>query len=374
MSNDLSAVTPKIIAAAVPVLRENSVMPRLVNTDISDDAKKRGNTVDVPIPSEFVVTDVVPSTNPSITTPQDLTPTTVPVSLNRWKHVPFGLSDKEILEIVDNNIIPEEMKACVKAIVNDVDQYLLSKYVEFYGFHGTPGTTPFEDEKPIDAAQIRKVLNNQLAPLEPRHVVFDADAEANALAVPAFSNAEWHGDPEAIIKGKLNMRLGFSWWMDQNVQTHTAGTMASRVTSGVTALGATTVLVTGGSGDPVVGDIITFANHTQSYVVTGDIVAGTSFSVRPPLQVAVPDANAITPLGDHVANIAFHPQAFAFATRPLQQVQAGLGVITEVVVDDISGLAIRLQVKYGNYMTVWSFDILYGGEVVRPELGARLVG
>ncbi len=371
MANNITAVTPKLLAGTVPVLRENAVMPRLVNNDISTEAAMKGATVDVPIPSEFVVEDVVPTHN-FVNPPQDMTPKTVPVPLNRWKRVPFHLTDKDMLEI-DDGVLPREIEAAVKAIANEVDSYLLGLYVEFYGYHGTPGTPPFADEKHVDAAQIRRVLNNQLCPLEPRHVVFDADAEANALAVPAFANAEWHGDPQAIIDGKLNRRLGFTWWMNQNVQSHETGDAAGYLVNGAHTTGDTVITINTGADDFNVGDLISFADHTQSYVVTAN-GAPTTVTIRPPLVQDVPTTTAITSVASHVANLAFHPNAFAYATRPLAQVDARLGVITEVVVDPISGVAMRMQIRYGDSMTIWSFDVLYGGEVVRPELGARLLG
>lgn len=373
MANDLADVTPKLIAAAVPVIRENSVMPRLVNSDISAQAAQRGSTVDVPVPTDFEVSDVTPSMLQ--TQPDDMTINTVPVPLNKWRKVTLYLTDKDMIEIVDNNILSEQMKGAIKALANDVDKYLLGLYVEFYGYHGTAGTTPFANEKPNDAAQLRKVLNNQLAPTFPRHVVMNADAEANALSVPAFANAQWHGDPQAIIDGILNRRVGFDWWMDQNVREHTAGDAAGHTVSGALSEGDTTVALTGGTGTFVVGDIIHFANHTQSYVVTSATGSpSSSMTIRPPLAMAVPDTTAITSLDDHVANIGFHPVAFAFASRPMARTPEGLGVIEEIVVDDLSQLALRMQIRYHNYQTVWTIDILYGGQVVRPELGARLLG
>ena len=368
--NDLSQVTPKIIAGAVPVLRQNSIMPRLVMGDMQVTAAKRGSTIDVPIPSEYVVADVTPSENNSAT--QAMSPTTVPVPLNQWKYVPFNMTDKDFLEIADG-VFPREVDAAVKAIANYVDEYLLGQYVHFYGVYGTAGTTPFGDEKPNDAAKLRAVLNNQLCPLEPRHVVLNADAEAAALSVPAFANMEWHGDPQAILDGKLNRRLGFYWWMNQNVPEHIAGDADAYAVNGNQAAGATTIPIQTGTGDFEVGDIITFANHSQTYTVVSQ-VSGTSVTIRPPLQVAVPTTTVISSLADHIANIAFHPGAFAFATRPLEQVTTGLGVLSEVVSDTISGLSMRLQIKYGEFMTLYTFDILFGGTVVRPEYGARFLG
>ena len=55
-------------------------------------------------------------------------------------------------------------------------------------------------------------------------------------------------------------------------------------------------------------------------------------------------------------------------------VDSRFGVITEVIVDTMSGVAMRMQIRYGDSMTIWTFDVLYGAEVIRPELGARLVG
>jgi len=370
MANDFSLVTPKLIAAAVKVLRENSIMPRLVNTDISEQAAMQGSSIDVPIPGELAITDVIPSND--IPVPNSVAPTVVNIPLDQWKKVDFHLTDKDRLEVVKNNLIPNQVEDAVKKIANFVDSFLLGKYVEFYGKHGTGGTTPFSNEKPTDAAQLRKVLNNQLAPMSPRHVVFNADADASALSVPAFANAEWHGDNEAILLGKLNMRLGFQWWMDQNVPEHEAGDAAGFLVNGTFSIGDSTIGKDTGTGSYNVGDLVTFAGHTQTYTVLSD--AGATFVIRPGLQVAPADDAVITAIGDHVANIGFHPDAFAFASRPLQQIEAGLGVISDVAVDDISGLAIRVQLRYEHYMMIWSYDILFGGEVVRPELGARLLG
>lgn len=372
MANILIDVTPKLIAAAVPVLRRNSVMPRLVNTNISAQAAEQGATVDVPIPHDFVVQPVVASH--IIAAPQDMTLQTVPVPLDEWHYVPFHLTDQEMVEIVDNNVIPTQFEAMIKALADFVDDFLLGLYVEFFGYFGVPGQTPFSNGELADGTGIRKILNDQLAPMDPRHVVMDTAADAAALALTAFANAEWHGDPTAILKGRLNERLGFQWWMNQGVKTHTTGAASGWLQSGGASVDDTLIPITGGSGNFNVGDLVHFANHTQSYVVTSTVNT-VSITIRPPLQDAVPDTTVITSVASHVANLAFHPQAFAFAVRPLAHVQDGLGVITQVLTDtDVSGLSIRLQVRYQHYMTIWSGDILFGGAVVRPELGARFLG
>lgn len=370
--NTITAVIPKLIGMSTPVLRANSIMPRLVNTDISEDARAEGNTVDVPIPPDFAAQDVSPTNH--FPDPQGATDVTVPVALDRWKHVTFHLTDKERKEIVVGNVMPQRFVAAVKALADEVDTYLLSLYTDFYGFYRPTSGIPFSNKEPIDATQIRAVLNNQYAPTNPRHLVLHPSTEAYALAVPAFASAEWSGDPTAIIEGKMNMRVGFNFWMNQNMPTHTAGAVTTDWTvSGPLAIGVSTIPLTGASGvgNYAVGDIVTFAGHTQTYTVLSQ-VAGTSITVRPPLVAAVADAADITQAASHIVNLAFHPQAYAFATRPMEPPEAGLGVISRTIVDDLSGLSMRLQVRYANFVTIWSVDILYGGAVVRPELGARL--
>jgi hypothetical protein len=341
----------------------------LVNRDIEETAAQQGETINVGVMGSLAVTDVTPSA--TVPTPQNVVFTKVPVDLDQWKKVDFSLTDKEMHEIAEGNF-PRVAQEAVSKLAKYVDQYLLGMYKEFYGVAGTAGTTPFDDEKPTDATQLRKVLNNQLCPLENRHCVFNADAEANALNVPAFANAEWHGDPQAIIEGKLNMRVGFQWWMDQNVFYHTAGTAASFTVTALETVGETVLGLTAGTGTFNVGDIITFANHSQTYTVLN--WSSPNITIRPPLQMAVPATTAVAVTASHVANIGFAPQAFAFAVRTLQSPPAQLGVMSSTALDEVSGLAIRVQVRYGHFETIWSYDILYGGAVVQPECGARLLG
>ena len=69
----------------------------------------------------------------------------------------------------------------------------------------------------------------------------------------------------------------------------------------------------------------------------------------------------------------FHRDAIAFATRPLQRAPSGLGTITDTMVDEVSGLSLRLEVTREHKRIRFSYDILYGYAVVRRELGARFM-
>ena len=71
-------------------------------------------------------------------------------------------------------------------------------------------------------------------------------------------------------------------------------------------------------------------------------------------------------------NIAFHKNAMMFAMRPFRDIPAGSGVATATVVDEESGLAIRVLKQYkAEYRAEYvGFDILYGFVALRPTLGS----
>ena len=91
-------VTTNIVQTAVAMglkaLREQVVMPRLVNRSYEDRigaGATKGSTVNVAVPSAItrsVTADVVP---PAVTA---VTPTSVAISLDQWKEAPFAMSDQ----------------------------------------------------------------------------------------------------------------------------------------------------------------------------------------------------------------------------------------------------------------------------------------
>lgn len=370
MANSLSAVIPQILAQGLLALRENVVMPALVNSDYSVEAAQKGATIDVPIPSAIAVQTVSPAATPPSTA--DVAPTTVSIALDQWKEAPFYLTDKDLMEAV-RGIIPMQASEAIKAIANDVNSYIMGKYLKIYGYAGTAGTTPFGSGT-TEATAARKVLNNQLAPLDDRRLVIDPDAEAQALDLRAFQDMSFSGSAAGIIEGRVNRKLGFDWFMDQQVKTHT-NTGAGTVTLNQAdhAIGDTTLTWDGGGTEPGNGDIFTVAGDTQTYVVTAH--TATTITYSPAAKVAWADNAAITFKATHVVNLGFHRDAFAFATRPLADENVeGLGSIVQAAIDPVSGLALRLEVTREHKRIRWSYDVLYGAELVRPELAVRLAG
>lgn len=377
MANTLTTVMPKLLAQGLMALRQNCVMPRLVNHEYDAMAGSKGSSIDVPIPSAITAVAVTPANTAPSTA--DVTTDKVTISLDQWYEAPFYMTDKDMQEVMAG-VIPMQASEAVKAIANQINSYILSFYTEVYGFAGTAGTTPFATD--LAAAQAaRRVLGQQLAPTNDRRIVLDPLAEEKALGNRAIQDASWRNDGGASLReGQIGRSLGFDWFMDQAIPTHTAGTAAGATTNSAGyAVGVKTVtLASAGTGTILVGDVITFAGQTQTYrVVTGDadVSNGGTVTFEPGLAAAIPASNtAITLKASHTVNLAFQRDWFAFATRPFADADAsGLGKFVSMV-DPVSGLALRLEVTREHKRTRWSFDALYGGKPVRNALACRIAG
>jgi coat protein Gp5 len=381
MPNTLTNIMPKILARGLMSLRQRVIMPRLVNSDYAMEAAKKGDVINVPIPVAQTASDVVPSNTPPV--PASNTPDVVQIPLDNWKHSDFHLTDKELVQIDRNeHFFPMQAEEAVKALANAVNIDIFDEYKGVFGFAGTAGTTPFVTGIK-EATELRKVLNQQLCPLDQRRVVLNFDAEANALTQSAFRDASQSGKSQVVQQGELGVFFGMDWFADDHVPTHVSTPLSAgaATVNGAHAAGVKVVSIAKATNPSnlVAGDIIKFAGDNQTYVVTANVtlaVGNTNVNIYPGLALAKTGGEAVTLTATHVANLAFHRNAFAFATRPLQSstVDLELGNQMMSMQDPKSGIVLRLEVSRQYKQTVWDFDILWGAKLVRPELAARLAG
>jgi len=380
----INDVIPQMLAQGVLALREYCPIPMLANRDYGIDAAQKGATIQVPIPSAMTAADVVPSNTPPV--PSSAAPTSVSITLDNWKYVDFHLTDKQQME-VSTGVLPMQAAEAIKSLANAINTQVLSNYKAFFGYTGTAGTTPFGTGVEIlSGTGARTNLNKQLAPMSDRRFLLNPDAEGMAMGLRNFQDVNFGVSVDDIMKGRLAEKFGFSWWMSQLMPTHTAGTITTGLIAkaataqavGLKAIACTTAASTGACA-LVEGDIITFAGHTQTYALTAaatQAAAATAVTldIYPGLKTALAGSEAITVKASHVVNMAFHRDAFVFASRPLEQTGRGLGPIVESITDPESGMSLRLQVSRQHMQTVWTWDALWGSKVVRPELGTRLAG
>lgn len=369
---------PRILSTGMVAFRENAVMSLLVNRNFDSDARQKGSSVDVPIPSTMgEAKDVIPAKLAPDT--EDLAPQFIPIKLDQWKYQAFRLTDKEIYEIMDGyqNL---QVQEAAKSLANAVDKYLLNLYKGVYGYAGVPGYTPFQENTGAPAIykgmgagrDARKVLNRQATPVSDRRILLDVEAEANATALPEFLNADKAGTDVTIREGVIGRKLGFDWFMSQNVVSHITGASGTITSSGVNNEKAKVLTVTGAATPPVEGDIFTIAGDPYPYVVGKDATT-TSWPITPALRRNIPASSAISVVPSHVVNMAFHRDTFALAIRPLNDIIPA-GNLIETFTDDMTKITMRLEVSREFKETLFTFDILFGAACIRPEGACRILG
>ena len=375
MANTLTSILPKLLTRALPTLRENAVMPQLVTTYSSPSASNPGQNIDVPVPVAQTAAAITNSNTPPANT--DVATSTVQIQLTSHYGTNFHLSDSEVTRIdADGLFVPMQLAEAVRALANQVDSDLLGLSTSVYNHVGTAGTTPFHNAAHLNTVWqkgARKKMNQNLAPSADRHIVVDEDAEGNIGSLDQFVLANERGDQGGIISGTIGTKLGADWFMNQNVPTHdTAGPASYLINSASVAIGDSSVAIDGGSNTPAVGDVFTVAGDTQQYVVSS--YGSSTLGFAPTAKVAWADNAALTFVTtDSVSNLAFQSGAFAMASAELAGSDFGLGNVQSIV-DEKTGLVLRLEVRRDYKQTTWELDVLYGVKAIRPELAVRIFG
>lgn len=336
-------------------------------------AQQKGSTIKIRKPGVFTAQDA-PSTA------QDIEPGETEITLSNWREVKFGLTDKD-LTFTKEQIITEHIRPAAYALADDLDQKLAALYKDVPWYHDQAAA----DIAMSDLAKTRKILRDNKVPLEAGnvHLMVDPAAEAGLISLAEFNRADASGSAETLREGTLARRYGMDIFVNQNTASHTPG-VAADATGALTAnaaKGATTIAFDGitTAGTIKKGDSFTLAGDTQRYVFTEDKTASggaiTSVGIFPALKIAAVSTTVITiNLDAHVANLAFHRNAFALATAPLSEMGDGLGARIASVADPVTGLSLRSRIFYeGNNSKVFvALDILYGYKTLEPNLAVRL--
>jgi hypothetical protein len=390
MANTFTGIAGKILANALPVLRQRCAMAQLVNTDYKNEAAKKGATIDIEVPQNMVAEDVVPSNvSPAAGT---YAADTVSIQLNNWrKSPPFHLTDADRY-LIDRtkNFLPERIKSSIKALANDINISCYSKYKGVFGYTGTAGTAPFGSSM-AEIINARTILNQQLCPREDRRFVMDFTAEGSALARAELANFEQTNDQNVKIEGEIGRKYGFNWFSDDHVPLHvsTPLTAGAATANGAQSVGAgstnngrtgTVSIAKATNAAPLVqGDIISFAGSTQTYTVLANVtlaVGNTTVAIAPALQTALAGGEVMTLRASHRVNLAFNKYAFALAMRPLEITQDDLDAGRKIMTmqDPVSKLVLRLEMITQYKQVMWEFDALWGVECVMPQLACRVAG
>jgi hypothetical protein len=382
---DVSGILSTLAVMGMKTLRQNIVMGYVANRDYEQAVQSmpRNGTVNISIPSAITAVDVTPAATPPSTA--SVTPTSVPITLDKWKEAPFYLSDQDLVK-VQAGIIPMQAAEAGKAIANAIENDLMSAYKKVGNYAGTAGTTPFATDTAA-YRRARKIAQDRLMPANDRYVILNTDAEENVLGLRAFTDASMTGDTNTMINAIIGRKLGALWVPSQLVPTHTAGTIttglitkaATVVAAGLKTFVATTAASTGACA-LVEGDVIAIAGHTRTYALTAaatqaSAASDVTITISEGLEAALAGSEAITVVATHAVNMLVHRDAVAFAMAPLIETNVVPGLAyMQSIIDEESGFSLRVELTREHKRWRWSYDAMWGKAVPRPELGVRIAG
>jgi len=381
MSNTLGNYDPIFYAQeALIALNKALGMAGRVHRGYDPNPQQKGSVINITRPSVFEATDVNTGTGG---TTQELKPENVSITLNTWKEVKFGLTDKE-LTFTKEKIITDHITPAAYALADAIDLSLVGLYKKIpwkESISATPAVT--------DITGVRKALFNNRVPMNDLHFMVDGSVEAGLLALSAFATADGAGQVgvDTQLRGSLGTRYGFEFFANQNTPAHTSGTMAD--TEGAlnadAEAGAVEIVIKSLTDTQTLkaGDIIKITGDAQQYVVTGDktISSATTVGIYPALakkSLANAVVTVVLPSGTGATKnqcLAFHRHAFALAMAPLSDMGGRLGAQIATVADPVTNLSIRSRLWYeGNTSTVKvALDALWGVQVLNPNLAVRAV-
>jgi len=387
MSNSIDTLIPKIVSRGLLSLREKAIMPRLVNASFSADAAKKGDRIDIPVPQKMSVQDVVPSH--TLPAPPDSQISTVSVPLDNWKKTSFCLTDQEMNQIdASQNFMPMQMQEAISALADAVNLSVMDAAISSHHFIGTPNITPFAAEPSSSpevhhgvraAIKARKLLNEHHAPKSGRFGVLDYDAEANALGLPQFADANRSGSTDISMEGEIGRKFGIDWFAVDNVPKSASSTVNIPVRRAASA--NSSILTINVENTPVrIGTIFSPSNASGDFYAVTEIQNNSGLddkiTVAPPLKRSVTGSHSLSLPANMASNLVMHKDAIALVMRPL--LTAGLyhdaaGQMMSVT-DPETGISLRLEVSRQYKQTVWELDILWGVKLVRPDWCIRILG
>lgn len=396
-------ITPDIIAKeALMQLENNVVMGKLVHRQYKDEFTKVGSTVSVRKPVKFVASDGSARVN------QDVEEAETPFTVDKRKHVSWKFSTQDLTLSIEQ-YSERYIRPAMIALANQVDSDLCALHTGIFqnvGDNATPQT--FLE---FGAASTR--LDESAVPSEDRRLVLNPQGHLYAAdLLKGLYNPELvKGAVRGISVGPL---AGFQTYMDQNIKRQTQGTWGATPlvagagqsvtyanathTYGSTSQtlnvdGLTATTGTAKKGDkftidgvfavnPVSKDTLGFL---QEFVVNADATANgagaATITISPAIITSGPfqtvsaapaDNAAITLAGSHVANLAFHKNAFGLVTVPLELPDGAAFKARE----SANGFSVRVVKDYDidTDDDIIRLDILYGVKTLYPELACVLRG
>ena len=382
--NNLSAMIPDLYEGLDVVSRELVGYIPSVSRSATTERAAVGENVKYHIAPAATLFDITPSN--VIPNPADQTLGSGSLTITKSKGAEFGwvgegqraLNNGIGVTSVQADMIAQAIRTLTNAIEVDLS---VTAAAAASRATGTAGTTAFASGVG-DAAQLRKILDDNGAPATGRSCVISTAVGANLRTNLQLTKANEAGTSMTLRQGELMDLSNISFKESAQQVSATKGTAASATTTNAGfAVGTTSIaLASAGTGTIVAGDVIIFAGDPNKYVVvTGDTDVsngGTIVIAAPGLRKAIPTtATAITVGNSYdVGGVAFSSNALVLAARAPALPQEGDAAMDRfTLVDPRSGMPFEVSV-YALYRKVrYEIACAWGTKAIKSEHIALLL-
>jgi len=383
MANTLTNLIPDALVALDTVSRELVGFIPSVARDPSADQVAIGQTLRVPQTAANVgVIDATPAMTLPSAADQTIGNKSLTITKNRM--APFSWSGEEQKAMSAGvgflTLKQGQIAQAIRSVLNEMetDIAIAAKNGASRAW-GTPGTAPFASTL-ADTANLKKILDDNGAPGEDRHLCLNSTAGVKVRTLTQLTNANQSGSTDPVRRGTLLDVHGFMFRESAKVQQHTKGTGANYLVDLVAgyAVGVTALHVDTGTGTILAGDTVTFTGDDNIYVIAtgfagdgdGDIVLA-----EPGLRKTLANDVAMTVGGSYAANIAHTRNSILLATRlRTLPTEGDLATEREEITDPLTGITLELAYYPGFGMGVYMVGCVWGVLVVKPAHVATLFG
>ncbi len=383
-ANSLTRLIPDLYAGLDVVSRELVGYIPSAFRNASAERAAVGQSVVYPISSQKGTFDVTPAMN--IPEPSDTTVGNGTITITKAKGVEFGWTGEEQRGLNTGigylSIQADQFAQALRTLTNAIEVDLaVEAAANVSRVYGTPGTTPFATNVG-DSAQVRKMLDDNGAPLSGRSLIIDTTAGAALRTLNNLTRVNEAGTSMVLTDGTLINLNGLMIKESAQVQASVAGTAAAATTSAAGfAKGATVIaLAAASTGNIPAGSVIAFAGDTNAYnVVVGDtdVSNGGSITIAEPgLRVAIPAAaTAITLKARGTMNTAFSSNALHLVARaPALPVEGDAAIDRMLITDPRSGMTYEVAIYAGYRKIRAEVVIAWGVKAVKREHIVGLFG
>ena len=368
---------------------------RTYDDSFAKEGAKIGDTLKIRLPNQYTV-----RTGKTLST-QDTTETNTTLQVATQKGVDVNFSSAELTLSLDD-FSTRILEPAMSVLAANMEADALNMYKDVYNSVGTAGTVPTGTDALKVYLQARQKLNENLAPMDSKrtmHLLPISTVEIVNSLKGLFQDSK--AITEQYREGEMGRTAGFDWYENTLLPTHTIGNkVASLTVSGASQVGSSLLIAGTANLDTFkAGTVFTIAgvyqvhpeskatmSSLQQFVVTADLTATTTtatIAISPPIvtsgatqTVSASPANAaaITVVGaastGYGQNLAFHKDAFAFATADLIMPK-GVDFARREVFDGISMRIVRAY-DINNDNLPCRIDVMYGYKTLRPQLACRV--